>query len=198
MNKALIGILIVFIVWFLFFRSTAVVLGPGVKAPNPPAQSKPTSLETRQVEGYTITNVADFNATAKVLGKRNYTFGRESDISPTDLALGWGNMSDEAVLQHINISQSRRFYFWRVKQFPIPRREIETSSANMHIIPANPVVESELKRVREGDIIQMRGALVNVHADSGQWWWNSSKTRNDTGNGACEIVWVEQLFIVTP
>ena len=37
---------------------------------------------------------------------------RESDLAPVDLALGWGRMSDEAILKDIQISQSGRFYFW--------------------------------------------------------------------------------------
>ncbi|MEM0910210.1 MAG: hypothetical protein AAGJ37_04505 [Pseudomonadota bacterium] len=182
----------------MFLRSNEVVLGPGVTAPNAPLQSIPLKINTRVIDGYNITDVADFNLTAKVLAKRNYTLGREADLSPTDLALGWGNMSDEAVLQHVDISQSGRFYFWRVQQFPIPRKEIETSSANMHIVPGNAFVEAELKKVRKGDVIKMGGRLVNIRSSTDQWWWLTSKTRNDTGTGACEIVWVESLYIVTP
>ena len=56
---------------------------------------------------------------------------------PEDLALGWGRMSDSDVLAKIDITQSGRFYYWHVDDFPIPRREIETSSANMHMIPSD-------------------------------------------------------------
>jgi len=132
-----------------------------------------------------------------VLAKKNYHLGREADLSPTDLALGWGNMSDERILEQIKISQSGRFYFWRVDSFPIPRHEIETSSANMHLIPANESVKSTIKNIRPGDLVEMSGSLVNVTANKGDWHWSSSLTRNDTGNGACELVWVKSLRIVT-
>ena len=51
-------------------------------------------------------------------------------------------MSDqEAVLQSIDISQSGRWYLvWTTRDFPIPRRAIETQSANMHMVPANGMV----------------------------------------------------------
>jgi hypothetical protein len=71
------------------------------------------------------------------LSSERYSLGREADLSPVDLALGWGKMSDEAVLSKINITQSNRFYYWHVDAFPIPRREIEINSANMHMIPAD-------------------------------------------------------------
>ena len=106
-------------------------------------------------------------------------------------------MSDESILENIQISQSGRFYRWRVQQFPIPRREIETHSANMHLIPANDSVKAKFKQVRSGDIVELTGALVNVNSDIDNWRWTTSKTRNDTGNGACELIWVEYFNIVT-
>ncbi|WP_211233692.1 hypothetical protein [Zooshikella ganghwensis] len=106
-------------------------------------------------------------------------------------------MSDESVINNITFSQSNRWYYWRTDAFPIPRREIETSSANMHMIPANEFVEDALKSVKKGDIIQLVGSLVNVDANDG-WRWRSSMTRTDTGGGSCELIWVENLSIVTP
>ena len=54
-------------------------------------------------------------------------------------------MSDGVVLANIDISHSDRYYYWRVKQFPIRRREIETHGTNMHIIPAYASVKRELE-----------------------------------------------------
>jgi len=82
---------------------------------------------------------------------------------------------------------------WKTDAFPIPRKEIETSSANMHIIPANEQVEDELDDILVGEIILLKGYLVKVTTDDG-FRWVSSLSRNDTGNGACEVVWVEKLL----
>lgn len=75
---------------------------------------------------------------------------------------------------------------------PIPRREIETHSANMHMIPANDSVARSLARVGKDDRIRLSGKLVRIEADDG-WRWVSSLSREDTGAGACELVWVESL-----
>ncbi|MBU2709290.1 hypothetical protein KCM76_25060, partial [Zooshikella marina] len=61
----------------------------------------------------------------------------------------------------------------------------------------NEFVEDALKSVKKGDIIQLVGSLVNVDANDG-WRWRSSMTRTDTGGGSCELIWVENLSIVTP
>jgi len=94
----------------------------------------------------------------------------------------------------IDISQSGRFYYWQTKAFPIPRREIETHSANMHMIPADAAVAYQLKRVRVGDVVSLDGLLVEADKANG-WRWRSSLTRDDTGGGACELVYVQSLTI---
>jgi len=145
-----------------------------------------------QKKGYTLTALARFALTARVLGVERYYLDRESDLVPVDIAFGWGPMSDSNVLSKVSISQGGRFYNWRTSEFPIPRREIEVNSANMHLIAATPAVERELKRVRVGNIVQLSGYLVEARAGDG-WRWVSSLTREDTGAGACELIWVEQL-----
>ncbi len=106
-------------------------------------------------------------------------------------------MSDSQVIDALEISQSGRWYRWRTEQLPVPRRQIETSSANMHIIPANDWVADDLADVRKGDVVEIRGHLVRADGASG-WRWVSSLTRNDTGDGACEVVYARELRIVTP
>ncbi len=111
-----------------------------------------------------------------------------------DLTLGWGKMSDESVLDSIDISQSNRWYHWGTDKSPIPSREIETNSANMHLIPKDQSVESMIKRSRKGDIVEFSGYLIRVDAKDG-WYWESSLSRTDTDYHACELVWVESFEI---
>jgi hypothetical protein len=49
--------------------------------------------------------------------------------------------------------------------------------------------------VRTGSVVRLEGYLVEARADDG-WRWRSSLTREDTGNGACELVWVERLDVL--
>ena len=164
-------------------------------AANDPVQ---TDFDTPQpairFKDATLRPLAKFSMTARVLSRDDYRFDAGADLSPTDLAFGWGRMSDSAVLRGIDISQSARFYYWRTKAFPIPRREIETHSANMHMIPADATVAYQLKRVRAGDVVSLDGMLVEADKANG-WRWRSSLTRNDTGDGACELVYVRSLHI---
>lgn len=179
------------------FSQRPIVHGDGIIAHLQPVQQpfqESTNQTNFELNGYTITPLQSFEIEARVLATKNYSLGREADLSPVDLVLGWGKMSDEAVLKEIRISQSGRFYYWHVEQFPIPRQEIETHSANMHMIPANSQLEKLLKSVREGQIVNIKGLLIEARATDG-WRWKSSLTRNDTGAGACELVYIEKLVI---
>lgn len=166
---------------------------PGAFAPDIPSQKNITNDKIWDYNSYNFTALAKFDLRAKVLGKERYRYDRESDLSPYDLVLGWGRMSDQSVVDRLDISQRNRWYYWRTDHFPIPRKEIENSSANMHIIPANEEVEDVLSDIRVGEIILLKGYLVSIMSDDG-WRWKSSLSRDDTGNGACEVIWVEKLL----
>lgn len=184
---------IVLVLYFVssWWKGRPISHGPGMVAPNTPEQIE-TDIAPFAFKDYWIIPLANFQIKARVLSTRKYRSGRESDLSPIDLALGWGPMSDEAVLEDVKIRQSSRFYFWSTREFPIPRREIEIHSANMHIVPASEVVLRRLNDVRKGHIVDFTGYLVKITANDG-WRWKSSLTRNDTGSGGCELVWVEEL-----
>jgi hypothetical protein len=178
-----------------YWHARPVHHAPGVLVAHDPVQVDLAAPPARLSKNdYQITPLESFALEARVLGAERYRFDRGAEISPMDLALGWGPMSDESVLQRIDISQSGRFYFWHVKEFPIPRRDIEIHSANMHMIPATAEVERQLLRVRPGQVVALMGYLVEVRGRDG-FRWRSSLTREDTGNGACELVWVEKLDV---
>jgi hypothetical protein len=177
-----------------WWKNDPITHGPGIIAPQQPVQEMIDSGEHFSYKDYQITPLATFQLEARVLSAKRYRSGRESELSPVDLALGWGPMSDEAVLKDIKISQSNRFFYWKVKHFPIARKEIERNSANMHLIPSTSEIAKVIKSVRKGQLVALEGYLVRVNSPDG-WRWKSSLTRNDTGNGACEVIWVDEIEV---
>jgi hypothetical protein len=169
----------------------------GVLAPNAPVQLNLDDGARLQRGDVTLVTRAHFELTARVLSRKDYSWSANSELIPLDLALGWGRMSDSTVLAKVDISQSGHFYYWHVREFPIPRREIESSSANMHLIPADAGLKSQLEQVREGQVVHIEGFLVDASRADG-WHWNTSMTRDDTGAGACELVYVEHVGVVAP
>jgi hypothetical protein len=194
MKRWLLIIVVLAAAWY-WWPYSQIAHAPGVVAAAAPLQTALEDAAPRLSKpGYQIQALARFELDARVLGVEHYRFDRGADLAPVDLALGWGRMSDTAVLDRITISQGARFYHWSTPQYPIPRREIETSSANMHLVPANEEVARQLSAVRRGNMVRLSGYLIEARGADG-WRWRSSLTRNDTGNGACELIWVERLSL---
>lgn len=177
-----------------YWSNRPVETGPGALTPKPPVQESVGDARQFVFEGIRITPLARFSARARVLGAERYRFDRGSSLVPVDLALGWGPMSDNAYLDGIEISQGNRFYHWQAKTLRLPRREIERNSANMHLIPGDPLIRRQLLGVRRGQVVSFEGYLVEAEGPDG-WRWRSSLSRDDTGEGACELVWVKELEV---
>ncbi|MGE0624804.1 MAG: hypothetical protein AB7I04_17470 [Pseudomonadales bacterium] len=178
MARTLIFIVCGIIAWWVFSTpdSDAVVLPDG----------------SYQFPGFTISNPEAFELEARVLSREDYRLDAGATLSPTDLALGWGEMADEAVFTRIDISQGGRWYRWRSDDYPIPKSRIIAQSANMHMVPANELVARELERVKRHDMIRLTGKLVDIYGENG-WRWRSSRSRTDTGNGSCELLLLERI-----
>jgi len=194
-NWALLFAAILFAGWLWFGESRAIDHPPGVLAAHAPYQGDIGRLPKKMEKpGYVIEPLARFSVEARVLRAEHYYLDRGADLAPVDLALGWGTMSDTAVIEKLKITQGGRFYRWEPLErvLPIPRRDIETQSANMHMVPADDDVARLLKGARRGHIVKLSGYLIEARAPDG-WRQRSSLTRNDTGAGACEIIWVERI-----
>lgn len=145
-----------------------------------------------------LTVRAHYLITARILGLERYHFDTLSDLVPEDLALGWGPMSDNKNLLHVEITQSNRFYFWRAPAgTPIPKDSIILHSANTHVIPRDALVARQLKRLRPGEVVTLTGDLVDGVRDDGAWI-NTSLVRTDTGAGACEVMLVSDVALLSP
>ena len=172
-----------------------IVHEPGVLVTELPVQRAMGGSDPILLDGYRLTRRAEFDIRARVLSREDYRWGSESDLSPIDLALGWGAMSDQAVLDRITITQGSRWYFTRYDlPAPISDQGIINNSSNMHMVPANPWVLKKLKDVRRGNLVRLKGFLVDIDSDSG-FRWRTSLRRDDTGNGSCELFYVEDIYI---
>jgi hypothetical protein len=71
--------------------------------------------------------------------------------------------------------------------------------SNNHLITDQEILRTAIARLRVGDQIHLTGRLV-AYQDAAQpeFWRNSSLTRYDTGNGACEVVFVQGVTVLKP
>jgi hypothetical protein len=146
---------------------------------------------------YHLKPLARFSIDARILHRKTYGYDRGAKLVPVDLAVGWGPMSDQVVLDRIKISQSMRFYWYEYQSPPIPKEQIISHSTNLHVIPATPAIASFCKSVRQGELIHLQGELIEATGPE-IGTWRSSLSRTDTGNGACELMLVEDCSKLSP
>lgn len=194
--------------WFLFFGAGMLVWfwarpAPsahwnGSVVPEAPHQSTDSLPSAWDRDGFKFAPLARFDLRAVVLSRCNYRGGYDGDLAPTDFALGWGCMSDAAVVNQVKVKQDMRWFFieWRGEP-PAAPGDMMLASANMHLIPANDTVRRELAGVGRHEILELSGYLVDVSRSDG-WRWTSSTRRDDQGGGACEVVWVERVRTTAP
>lgn len=138
--------------------------------------------------------LAEYSIEAIVKSKKKYS-DYASEISNYDLALAWGTLNQNDIDEHIRYSQSGRWYYYKWDgDSLVSGSYIAQHSANVHIIHKNIIVLNDIKDIDVDDHIRLEGYLVNVNFAHGDW--TSSLTRNDTGNHACEIMYVTSVEIL--
>ena len=168
---------------------------PGVLVAADPLQADLTDAPAIEHGSFKLLPRARFSAEARVLSRERYHLGALAEVAPLDIAVGWGPMSDSAVLAGIDVSQANRFYFWHYDdEPPIPREVVETHSANWHLVPETSAVWTKLSDIRVGDVVHLEGELVDVERpDLGVM--RTSLRRDDTGAGACEVILVQSVSL---
>ncbi len=136
---------------------------------------------------------ANYRIYAMVMSKKNYNWSWDSKIIPYDLALAWNKLMLPKYQKGIRYSQGNRWYYFRAdSSFPLSKSYIARHSANTHIIPADNNIKKAIDRIRVKNKIYLEGYLVNLKGKvkNREAFWNSSLTRNDTGDGSCELFYV--------
>lgn len=183
--------------WNWWSSERQVHVPPGIVAPDDPLQDNLDPPSTFSAKDYTFHGRARYDITARVLRKEIYRIDGGANLAPVDLGLGWGPMSDTRIVDQLEFSQMGRFLYWKPKDwgpFPLSVRETITHAAQVHAIPADADVERRLRRLRPGQVVTLHGMLVDVRGAQG-FVWNTSLRRDDTGDGACEIMWIEKITL---
>jgi hypothetical protein len=190
-GRTLLALIAAGLAWW-WWQSRPVRHEAGVLVRMEPVQTDAEAGKSINVDGFKLTAVARYVVRGRVLGRKRYHSGAQSDLVPVDVALGWNRMSDQAILDQLSISMGNRFFFYRWRGAPpIPTDEIMRSASNHHVISSTGAVASTIGSLRIGSIAELEGWLVDAEGPDG-FRWRTSRRRDDTGNGACELFYVEK------
>lgn len=68
--------------------------------------------------------------------------------------------------------------------------------SNNHILIDNETLKRTIMSTEKGDQIRFKGMLVNYRNEYNDYRRGTSTTRDDTGNGACETVYITSFEII--
>lgn len=177
------------------WEQRAIQRPDGILAPDDPVQADAETQDPIAFGRWTLTPRATYDVTARILGHEEYRLDPLAEIVPEDLALGWGPMSDSAILGQLEMKQFSRAYWWRpLHALPISRDQISEHSANTHVIAADASIARTIGRLRVGEVVHLQGLLVDARRDDGLYI-RTSLTRRDRGAGACEVLYVESADV---
>lgn len=153
----------------------------------------PFQVDTRKGP-ITLTPRADYRIQAVVASTERYWIDRSAFLSPLDVALVWGPVGNREVWKEIDFYQANRFCIWSTHR-SFPRAEtIHRHFANVHLIPGTRNLRRALLSLDPGDEIRLEGFLVDATGSDG-FRWTTSLSREDEGEGSCEILFVESAQI---
>ena len=151
-----------------------------------------------------VTYLYKYDIDALVVSTHDYPgIGIQDQLSPRDLGVAWGKVAELNTTIDFQWRQGGRFLFWNIDDpddyATIGGAEGMHCCSNNHIIPADSTVKKQLKKVQKGDHIKVHGYLVSIEGDKSSlrtFTWNSSTSRLDEGDGACEVIYTTSIEII--
>ncbi|MEL7311929.1 MAG: hypothetical protein AAFN07_10485 [Pseudomonadota bacterium] len=127
----------------------------------------------------------------------NSRMHRRSDdhLNAADLCVVWGNNARIPELGEYKFRSGVFTCFWTYRSRAAGQRFNEQQISNNHLLTDDPEIRREISRVRIGDQIRLSGVLAEYMSPNGSRR-GTSTTRTDTGDGACETIYLNQFEII--
>ncbi len=150
-------------------------------------------------EQYAIEPVAEYELWGMVVTHNDITgitdiMHTKDSVDIKDICLIWGNNIRNSDYQKMQFSSGDFICYF---QYPSGVSFQFDEISNNHLLADNEAVRDVIHNTRIGDQIHLRGQLINYHwLSKPNWLRRTSTTRNDTGNGACEVVFVKEFEVL--
>jgi hypothetical protein len=151
---------------------------------------------------YTVEPLYDYELTGLVVSYHHsdsfndLMHKRSGDyFNVADLCVVWGQNVLNHDFEEIEFWNRDFTCYFETDNDDVWRRFDQNRISNNHLLTDDEFISSVIKSVKVGYIIKLSGFLANYYNDSG-YRRNSSTTRTDSGNGACETIYVHNFEII--
>ncbi|MCG6939695.1 MAG: hypothetical protein LJE69_00385 [Thiohalocapsa sp.] len=112
-----------------------------------------------------------------------------------DLCVVWGGNVAGGVIRDMYFHNGNWTCWAEARDSRLWARFNPYQLSNNHVLADDPAVRRAIRRVRVGDQIRFHGVLAK-YAHGGGFSRGTSVTRTDSGNGACETVYIDEIEIL--
>ncbi|MFC3194738.1 hypothetical protein ACFODZ_10860 [Marinicella sediminis] len=118
-------------------------------------------------------------------------------LNVADFCVVWGDSANPELLQDFDFSNGQFTCNYGSQSRQAWDAFNHHQLSNNHLLAADEFVRDTIKDIQIGDQITLSGWLANYQNPTG-YERATSTTRTDTGNGACETIFVNDISIVRP
>lgn len=170
-----------------------------------PTHEAPFSVRAGEVD-YRIEPVADYDITGLIMSRHDSDtwwdsfHARTNDhLNVADLCVIWGANASDGAYRHMAFFNTQ--WTCHVKYpygVPVGPQHLRALSNN-HLLTHSADIAERIRGLRVGDQVRLRGQLVVYKHNVGMnYERGTSLSRDDTGNGACETLFVNRLDLLQP
>lgn len=189
-----IALFIMLAAGYLLYYNYPQSHGPGITAKESPKIERVAWKESISFKGASLTPVKKISGEVRVIKKKHYYFDELSRYSPLDAFVGWKELSDERNLDYLYFTLNNREYQLDYTKPPIELSLVSEQTDLWHLIPSSAVVEDEIDKLRNGNIIYIEGILVNISDDTNYEFVSATEINETTKKNGFNI-WVEKIHI---
>ena len=167
---------------------------------------KPAFVATSHGVTYTVQPLYSYELVGLVVSKHDAKtwwdhLHREwnDNLNIVDLCVIWGNNARNGSYADIHFSSGQFTCNFSTRSDTAYAAFDQTAISNNHLLTDQPAIAKKLRTVRVGDQIRFRGHLAEyTHQHGMNFRRGTSTVRTDTGNGACETVFIDSIEIIRP
>jgi hypothetical protein len=117
-------------------------------------------------------------------------------INLRDVCVVWGSNVQNGVYRDMDFSNDSWTCWAYWPDSATGQRFNKTELSNNHLLVDNLVVKQVLMSAEPGDQVRLKGMLASYRNPTNQFFRGTSTVRTDTGNGACETIYVTEFEIL--
>jgi hypothetical protein len=143
--------------------------------------------------------VADYELWGLVVSHNNIDsiadiYHDSSSVDTKDLCVVWGSNLQSGEIDRVSFESGPWTCYF---SYPEGVRFRGSEISNNHLVTDRDELREALDDIRVGDQIHVRGVLVDYQVDDWHdFWRQTSRVRTDSGNGACEVFFFDEIEVL--